>query len=68
MNARADRIATPTQVEDRQLLVRAVLPVLEWDQVWGRIAQQADVDAVQGQDDGGYAGEKGVLHYVRVRR
>jgi hypothetical protein len=68
MDARADRIAAPSQVEDRHLSARAVLPVLGWDQVWGRIAQLADVDAAQDQDGGGYAGEKGIRHYVRARR
>jgi hypothetical protein len=68
MNAHADRIAAPTQVEDRHLSARAVLPVLGWDQVRRRIAQQADVDVEQDQDGGGYAGKKEVRHYVKARR
>ena len=63
MDARADRIAAPTLVEGRHLSARAVLSVLGWQ----RIAQLADVDAVQDQDVGEYAGEKGVRHYVRAR-
>ena len=68
MDARAGRIVAPTQVEDRQIWARAVLPVLGWDQVWGWVAQQADVDGVQDQDDGGDAGGKGDRHYVGARR
>jgi hypothetical protein len=68
MDARADQIAAPIQVEDPHFWARAVMPVLGWDQVWRRIAQQADVDAVQDQDGGGYAGGKGIRHYVRARR
>jgi hypothetical protein len=69
MDAREDRIAAPSQVEDRRLSARAVLPVLRWDLVWQRGAQQADdVDGVQDQDGGGYARKKGVRDYVRARR
>ena len=66
MDGRADRIAAPSQVEDHRLSARAVPPVLGWE-VWGRIAQQADVDGVQDQGDGGYAGEKGDRDYVGAR-
>jgi hypothetical protein len=67
MHARADRIAAPSQVEDRRLSARAVLPVLRWGLVWRRVAQRADVDGVQDQDGGGSAGKKGVRDYVRAR-
>jgi len=49
MDVGTDQIAAPGQMEDDQLSARAVLPVLGWNQVWGRIAQQAGVDAVQDQ-------------------
>jgi hypothetical protein len=68
MDGRADRIAAPSQVEDRQLSARAGSPVLGWVQVRGRVAQQADGDGVQDQDDGGYAGERGDRDYVGARR
>lgn len=68
MNGRADRIAAPTQVEDRHFLARAVWPVLGRHQEWGRVAQQAGVDGVQGRDDGEYAGEKEDRDYVRAMR
>jgi hypothetical protein len=67
MNARADQIAAPTQVEVLPLSPQAVLPVLGWDRVWRLVARQADVDAEQDQDGGGYVGEKEFRDYARAR-
>jgi hypothetical protein len=68
IDARAGRIAAPTQVEDLLLSPRAVPPVLKWDRVWRSSARRADVDVGQDQDGGRCVGEKQFRRYVRARR
>jgi hypothetical protein len=68
MDARADRIAAPTRVQDLPLSTRVESPVLKWDQVWRGVVRRADVDARQDRDGVECVEEKGFQHYARARR